>query len=128
MSEALKGPSAAFCAAGSTKSKLPIRRAVRENPSKENTMDKPDAKDAAQLGGLTAALTFIREHLDEKKAQATLEGLDTYQQVSALAAQRGFKFTHTEFAEAMKIVVDRSLERAGIPSWVRHRVHAPVHD
>jgi hypothetical protein len=28
----------------------------------------------------------------------------------------------------MKIVVDRSLERSGIPSWIRYRVHAPVHD
>ncbi|NUW33941.1 hypothetical protein HTZ77_21260 [Nonomuraea sp. SMC257] len=74
------------------------------------------------------ALSFIDQCLESPERQAELERLQTFEEVRRYAADEGFELEHTAFAEAMKIAVDQSLERSGIPEWIRHRVHAPVHD
>lgn len=79
------------------------------------------------LDQVRAALEFI-EASSKGEPQVELESLTTFKDVSALAARKGYRFDHTAFAEAMKIHVDRSLERSGVPSWIRYRIHAPVHD
>jgi hypothetical protein len=77
---------------------------------------------------LKKAMDFLKEFMSSTDMQSQLEGLESFKQVKELAARRGYELDHTSFAQAMKIMVDQSLERSGIPSWVRYRIHAPVHD
>lgn len=85
-----------------------------------------------RLTGVGAALTFLDELIksgDSARAgKSELEDLKNFEEVQRLARERGYEIDHTSFAEAMKIHVDQSLESSGVPSWIRHRVHAPVHD
>jgi hypothetical protein len=74
------------------------------------------------------ALDFIDKCMGNEEFRKTFDNFKTFDEVAKFAKEQGFKLDHTSFAEAMKIHVDRTLERSGIPAWIRYRIHAPVHD
>ena len=57
-----------------------------------------------------------------------MEAMKGHEEVIHFAGEQGYRITRETLAEAMKIVVDRSLAKNGIPSWVRARTMVPVHD
>jgi hypothetical protein len=81
-----------------------------------------------EMETVSPALTFLENATKTPALSARLEKTSSHQEVIAMAAEQGQKVTRESLAEAMKILVDRSLAREGVPSWVRARVYAPVHD
>jgi len=82
----------------------------------------------ANLENVAHAVDFLEKALSSKDTVHKLDATKHHDEVIRLASENGFKIDRESLAEAMKIVVDRSLAKEGIPSWVRARVHAPVHD
>lgn len=82
----------------------------------------------SKLDNVAAAVAFLEKSTTTRDLTTKLESTSTHQEVIKLAADQGYQVTRESLAQAMKIVVDESLAKSGIPSWVRARVHAPVHD
>jgi predicted ribosomally synthesized peptide with nif11-like leader len=74
------------------------------------------------------AVEFLEKATKSEDITKKLEQTKNHQEVIQLAEEHGYTLTRETLAQAMKITVDRSLAEQGIPSWVRARVHAPVHD
>jgi len=86
------------------------------------------AQARGNLDKVRVALDFLEDTLASDERKTGLEEAKSFEDVAKMAAEQGYEIDHTSFAEAMKIHVDQSLERSGIPGWIRYRVHAPVHD
>ena len=75
-----------------------------------------------------ASLEFLERATADDGARSRLENAAGHEEVIRLAKESGYEISRESLAEAMKIFVDRRLETSGIPSWVRARIVAPVHD
>jgi hypothetical protein len=73
------------------------------------------------LAKVEPALLFLLE-LTSTRHRHLLEQIEDPGDLVRLAADRGHEVTRDTLSEAMKILIDRKLEREGIPSWVRARI------
>jgi predicted ribosomally synthesized peptide with nif11-like leader len=87
-----------------------------------------DASSGHGLGRVKDSLAFLERATRGDGLRARLEAASGHEEVISLAKEQGYEITRESLAEAMKIFVDRSLETTGVPSWVRARIVAPVHD
>jgi hypothetical protein len=76
------------------------------------------------LSTVDPALLFLIQATSSREHRETLEKLRAPDELVSFAAERGFEVTTDTLSEAMKILVDRKLEKEGIPSWVRGRLGA----
>ena len=83
------------------------------------------SKGLEQVG---VALEFLEKATQSKEFAVKLEEMRSHHEVVRFAAEQGYSVNRETLAEAMKILVDRSLAAVGIPSWVRSRSHVAVHD
>lgn len=102
---------------------------VRARSQRPRRVKMAKQRPSFDLSRVETSLRFIEQNLEGDSLESSkLEDLDSFAAVAELAKSQGYEIDHTSFAEAMKITVDQSLERAGVPSWIRYRVNAPVHD
>jgi hypothetical protein len=80
-----------------------------------------------ELDRVKVALDFL-DHTASPEQQQRLEELESFRDISQFAAELGYDLDRAAFAAAMKIHVNRVLETSGVPSWIRNRVNAPIHD
>lgn len=76
------------------------------------------------LASVEPALLFLLKVTSSPEHRKTLERFDRPSELVQLAADHGFEVSQDTLSEAMKILVDRKLESAGIPSWVRGNLGA----
>ena len=81
-----------------------------------------------RLTSVGTTLEFLEGATSSDELRKVLEDSASHQDVIKLASEQGYEVTRESLAEALKILVDRSLEKDGIPSWIRARIVAPVHD
>lgn len=74
------------------------------------------------LSRVEPALLFLLQVTSSQKHRHAVESFSDPDALVAYAADRGFSVTRETLSEAMKILVDRKLEKEGIPSWVRLRL------
>jgi hypothetical protein len=74
------------------------------------------------LASVEPALLFLLKVTSSEQHRKTLEALNKPSDLVALANDQGFAVTSDTLGEAMKILVDRKLASAGIPSWVRSQL------
>ena len=74
------------------------------------------------LSSVEPALQFLIQVTSSQEHRRTLEKLHDPDELVTYAADRGFEVSRDTLSEAMTILVDRKLEKAGIPSWVRGRL------
>jgi Nif11 domain len=74
------------------------------------------------LKSVEPALLFLMRATKSERHRKALESFQEPDELIKLAADQGFDVTRDTLTEAMKILVDRKLEKEGIPSWVRARV------